>query len=176
MSTVRNGTTGASGTDSDSGYNLVISHLFIVFFLFLYRLSANTSNPYTVIMLLIFTHNIIYFIIFEIKIYHKIPKNLTRKTQSGRTGPWCRIRRLEPAAKTKMTLWTPATAKNKKIKTERGELNAACYGSREQTPTPSLGGSENEVKLYSMHYKNKIRKWQRVSSTLGYYIYVQLKD
>jgi hypothetical protein len=55
----------------------VLSHLFIVFFLLLYRLSANTSNPYTVIMLLIFTHSMIYFIIFEIKICHKIPKTLT---------------------------------------------------------------------------------------------------
>jgi hypothetical protein len=77
MSTVGNGTTGASGTGTISGYNLVLSYLFIVFFLFLYGLNANTSNPYTTIMLLIFTHNIICFIIFRIKIYHKILKTLT---------------------------------------------------------------------------------------------------
>jgi hypothetical protein len=69
MSTVGNCTTGASGTGPSSGYNLVLSHLFIVFFLFLYRLSVNTINPYTAIMLLIFTHSIIYFMIFRIKIY-----------------------------------------------------------------------------------------------------------
>jgi hypothetical protein len=50
------------------------------FFLFLYRLSANTSNPYTTIMLLIFTHNMICFMIFGIKICHKMPKNLTDST------------------------------------------------------------------------------------------------
>jgi hypothetical protein len=48
-----------SGTGPASGYNLVLSHLFIVFFLFLYRLSANTINPYTVIMLTIFTYSMI---------------------------------------------------------------------------------------------------------------------
>jgi hypothetical protein len=42
------------------GYNLVLSHLLIVFFLFLYRLSVNTSNLYAVIMLLIFTHDLLY--------------------------------------------------------------------------------------------------------------------
>jgi hypothetical protein len=78
MSTVGNGTTGASGTGPASGYNLVLSHLFIVFFLLLYRLNANTSNPYTAIMLLIFTHSMICFIIFGIKICHKMPKNLTK--------------------------------------------------------------------------------------------------
>jgi hypothetical protein len=77
MSTVGNGTTGASGTGPASGYNPVLSHLFIMFFLLLYRLSANTSNPYTAIMLLIFTHSMICFIIFEIKIYRKMPKTLT---------------------------------------------------------------------------------------------------
>jgi hypothetical protein len=76
MSTVGNDTTGASSTGPASGYNLMLSHLFIVFFLFLYRLSINTNNPYTTIMLLIFTHNRIYFIIFEIKICHKITKTL----------------------------------------------------------------------------------------------------
>jgi hypothetical protein len=77
MSTIGNGTTGASGTGPASGYNLVISHLFIVFFLFLYRLSANTSNSYAVTMLLIFTHSMICFMIFGIKICHKMPKSLT---------------------------------------------------------------------------------------------------
>jgi hypothetical protein len=77
MSTIGNGTTGASGTGPASGYNLVISHLFIVFFLFLYRLSANTSNPYAAIMLLIFTHSMICFMTFGIKIWRKMPKTLT---------------------------------------------------------------------------------------------------
>jgi hypothetical protein len=58
------------------GYNLVLSHLLIVFFLFLYRLSVNTSNPYAAIMLLIFTHNMICFMIFRIKISSKMTKNL----------------------------------------------------------------------------------------------------
>jgi hypothetical protein len=77
MSTVENGTIRASGTGPASGYNLVFSHLFIVFFLFLYRLSVNTSNSYDAIILLIFTHSMICFMIFGIKIYRKIPKNLT---------------------------------------------------------------------------------------------------
>jgi hypothetical protein len=77
MSTVGNGTTGASGTAPDSGYNLMLSYLFIMIFLFLYRLSVNTSNPYAAIMLLIFTHSMICFMIFKIKICHKIPKTLT---------------------------------------------------------------------------------------------------
>jgi hypothetical protein len=81
MSIVGNGTTGASSIDHASGYNLMLSHLLIVllivFFLFLYRLSANTSNPYAAIMLLIFTHSMICFTIFGIKICHKMPKNLT---------------------------------------------------------------------------------------------------
>jgi peptidoglycan/LPS O-acetylase OafA/YrhL len=81
MSIVGNGTTGASSIDPASGYNLMLSHLLIVllivFFLFLYRLSANTSNPYAAIMLLIFTHSMICFMIFGIKICHKMPKNLT---------------------------------------------------------------------------------------------------
>jgi hypothetical protein len=38
---------------------------------------VNTSNPYAFIMLLIFTHSIIFFIIFGIKICRKMPKNLT---------------------------------------------------------------------------------------------------
>jgi hypothetical protein len=83
MSTVGNGTTGASGTGPASGYNLVLSHLFIVFFLFLYRLNANTSNPYAAIILLIFTHSMIYFMIFGIKICRKIPKTLTLTWRGG---------------------------------------------------------------------------------------------
>jgi hypothetical protein len=82
MSTAGNGTTGASDTGPASGYNLVLSHLFIVFFLFLYRLNVNTNNPYTVIMLLIFTHSMICFMIFRIKIYRKMSKNLTVNTNS----------------------------------------------------------------------------------------------
>jgi hypothetical protein len=77
MSTVGNGTTGASGAGPSFGYNLELSHLLVVFFLFLYRLSANTSNPYDAIMLLISTHTIICFMIFGIKICHKMPKSLT---------------------------------------------------------------------------------------------------
>jgi hypothetical protein len=48
-----------------------------MFFLFLYRLSVNTSNPYTAIILLIFTHNMICFMFFGIKICRKMPKNLS---------------------------------------------------------------------------------------------------
>jgi hypothetical protein len=77
MSTVGNGITRASVTGPASGYNLVLSHLFIMFFLFLYKLSANTSNPYTTIILLIFTHSMICFIIFGIKICRMMPKILT---------------------------------------------------------------------------------------------------
>jgi hypothetical protein len=77
MSTVGNDTTGASDTDPASGYNLELSHLLVVFFLFLYRLRANISNHYVVIILLIFTRSMIYFMIFKIKICHKIPKTLT---------------------------------------------------------------------------------------------------
>jgi hypothetical protein len=85
MLTVENGTTGASGTDPALGYNLVLSHLFIVFFLFLYKLSANTSNPYTVIMLLIFTRSMICFMIFVIKICHKLTKTLTACSLSSKS-------------------------------------------------------------------------------------------
>jgi hypothetical protein len=77
MSTVKNGTTGASGTGPASGYNLELSYLLCVFFLFLYILSVNTSNPYAAIILLIFTSSMICFMIFKIKICHKIPKTLT---------------------------------------------------------------------------------------------------
>jgi hypothetical protein len=93
MSTVGNDTTGASGTGPASGYNLVLSHLFIVFFLFLYRLSVNTSNP---IMLLIFTYSMICFMIFGIKICRKMSKNLTRarvvcRGQAGEAGALCHL-------------------------------------------------------------------------------------
>jgi hypothetical protein len=74
MSIIGNGTTGASGTGPASGYNLELSHLLVVF---LYRLSVNTSNPYDTIMLLISTHSMICFMIFGIKICHKMPKSLT---------------------------------------------------------------------------------------------------
>jgi hypothetical protein len=76
MSIIGNGTTGASGTGPASGYNLELSHLLVVF---LYRLSVNTSNPYDAIMLLISTHSMICFMIFGIKICHKMPKTLTIK-------------------------------------------------------------------------------------------------
>jgi hypothetical protein len=75
MSTVGNGTTSAGGTDPVSGYNLELSHLLIMFFLFLYRLSTYTTNPYDAIMLLIFTYSMICFMIFGIKICHKMPKS-----------------------------------------------------------------------------------------------------
>jgi hypothetical protein len=77
MSTVGNGTTGASGTGPVSGYNLELYYLLIVFFLFLYRLNTDTSNPYNTIMLLIFTHSMICFMIFEIKLCCKMSKTLT---------------------------------------------------------------------------------------------------
>jgi hypothetical protein len=77
MSIVGNGTTGAYDTGPASMYNLMLSHLFTVFFLFLYRLNTNASNHYTAIMLLIFTHNMICFMIFRIKKCHKMTKNLT---------------------------------------------------------------------------------------------------
>jgi hypothetical protein len=64
-------------TGPASRYNLLLSHLLVVFFLFLYRLSANTSNPCAAIMFLIFTHSMICFMIFGIKISRKMPKNLT---------------------------------------------------------------------------------------------------
>jgi hypothetical protein len=53
ISTVRNDTAGASGTYPASEYNMKLLHLFIVFVLFLYRLSINTNNIYVVI---IFAH------------------------------------------------------------------------------------------------------------------------
>jgi hypothetical protein len=74
MSTVENGTVSVSSIGLASGYNLELTHLFVVFFLFLYRLNMNTNDPYDTIILLIFNNNMICFMTFEIKIYHKIPK------------------------------------------------------------------------------------------------------
>jgi hypothetical protein len=70
ISTVRNGTTGASVTSPASRYNLKLSHLFIVFVLFLYRLSVNTNKLYAAIILLILNNNMIFLLDFKIKIYH----------------------------------------------------------------------------------------------------------
>jgi hypothetical protein len=92
MSTIGNGTAGASGTGPALGYNLTLSHLFIVFVLFLYGLNVNTSNIYdaiillilnnmnniyAAIILLILNNNMIYLMDFGIKIYRKMPKILT---------------------------------------------------------------------------------------------------
>jgi hypothetical protein len=76
MSTVGNGTAGASGTGPASGYNLKLSCLFVVFVLFLYRLSANTNNIYTTKILLILNNSMIFLLNFEIKIYCKMVKLL----------------------------------------------------------------------------------------------------
>jgi hypothetical protein len=83
MSTIWNGATGASDTDPAYGYNQELSHLSVVFFLFLYKLSANTNNPYDTIILLIFNNIMICFMTFKIKMYSKIPKILT--TTSNRS-------------------------------------------------------------------------------------------
>jgi hypothetical protein len=77
MSTVGNNTAGASGTDPILGYNLKPSRLFIMFVLFLYRLSVNTNNFYATIILLLLNNNMIFLLTFQIKIYHKITKHLT---------------------------------------------------------------------------------------------------
>jgi hypothetical protein len=77
MSTVWKGTAGASTVGPASGYKLELSHLFVVLFLFVYRLSANISNPDDVIILIIFNSSLICFMTFGIKIYRKIPKILT---------------------------------------------------------------------------------------------------
>jgi hypothetical protein len=77
ISTVENGTAGTSGTDPASGYNLKLSRLFVMFVLFLYRLSANTNNIYAFIILLILNNSMIFLLDFGIKIYHKMPKPLT---------------------------------------------------------------------------------------------------
>jgi hypothetical protein len=75
MSIVGNGTVSASSTGPASGYNLELSCLFVVFFLFLYRLSVNTSNSYEAIILL--NNIMICLVTFGIKIYHKMSKILT---------------------------------------------------------------------------------------------------
>jgi hypothetical protein len=77
MSNVGNGIVGASGTSPASGYNLELFHLFVVFFLFLYGLSANINTHYDVIILLIFNNSMDCFMNFGIKIYRKMPKILT---------------------------------------------------------------------------------------------------
>jgi hypothetical protein len=38
------------------GYNIELSHLYVMFFLFLYRLSVNMNNTYETIILLIFNN------------------------------------------------------------------------------------------------------------------------
>jgi hypothetical protein len=75
MSTIGNGTVGNFTIGPTSGYKLELYHLFIVFCLFLYRLSANTNNHYHVIILL--KNNMIYFMAFGIKINRKMSKILT---------------------------------------------------------------------------------------------------
>jgi hypothetical protein len=65
-----------------SGLKLELSHLLVVFFLFLYRLNVNTNNSYDVIMSLIFTHSMICFMFFEIKIFRKMAKILTISSYS----------------------------------------------------------------------------------------------
>jgi hypothetical protein len=81
MSNVGNDIISASGTSGGtspaSEYNLMLSHLFVMFVMFLYRLSANTNNIYAAIILLIFNNSMIFLLDFRIKIYHKIPKLLT---------------------------------------------------------------------------------------------------
>jgi hypothetical protein len=69
MLTVGNGTAGAFGTE--------LSYLFVVFVLFLYRLSANMNNLYVVMILLILNNSIIFLLDFGIKIYCKMTKLLT---------------------------------------------------------------------------------------------------
>jgi hypothetical protein len=78
MSTVGNDTAGASGTGTFSGYNLKLPRLFIVFVLFLYRLSVNSNNLYTIIILLILNNSMIFLLNFGIKIYRKIPTALRK--------------------------------------------------------------------------------------------------
>jgi hypothetical protein len=60
-----------NGTASDSRYNLKLSYLFVIFILFLYRLSVNTNNFYATITLLILNNSMIFLLNFKIKIYHK---------------------------------------------------------------------------------------------------------
>jgi UDP-N-acetylmuramyl pentapeptide phosphotransferase/UDP-N-acetylglucosamine-1-phosphate transferase len=83
ISTVENGTAGTSGTDPASGYNLKLSRLFVMFVLFLYRLSTNTNKLYTVIILLILNNILIFLLDFRIKIYPKMTKLLTTRALYG---------------------------------------------------------------------------------------------
>jgi hypothetical protein len=76
MLTAGNDTAGASGTGPGSGYKLMLSRLFMMFVLFLYRLNANMNNIYAAIILLIL-NTMIFLMDFGIKIYHKMPKFLT---------------------------------------------------------------------------------------------------
>jgi hypothetical protein len=71
MWTVGNSITSTFDIVPASGYNMELSYLFIVFFLFLYKLSVNTNNYYEDMILLIFNNIIICFMTFEIKISHK---------------------------------------------------------------------------------------------------------
>jgi hypothetical protein len=61
MSTVGDGTAGASGN------NLKLSRFFIVFVLFLNRLSTNMNNHYAAIILLILNNSMIFLLILELK-------------------------------------------------------------------------------------------------------------
>jgi hypothetical protein len=76
MLTAGNDTAGASVTGPGSGYKLMLSRLFMMFVLFLYRLNANMNNIYAAIILLIL-NTMIFLMDFGIKIYHKMPKFLT---------------------------------------------------------------------------------------------------
>jgi hypothetical protein len=55
----------------------LVSHLFVVFVLFLYRLSMNANNLYSSIILLKLNNSMIFLLDFGIKIYRKMPKYLT---------------------------------------------------------------------------------------------------
>jgi hypothetical protein len=77
MSNVGNGTAGASGIGPASGYNLQLSRLFVVFVLFLYRLSMKTNNLCAAIILLILSNSMIFLLDSGIKIYCKMHKHLT---------------------------------------------------------------------------------------------------
>jgi hypothetical protein len=78
LSTIQNGTAGVSDTSPASGYNLELSRLFVVFFLLLHKLSANTNNPYEAIILL--NNIMICLVTLGIKIYLKMTKILTSFT------------------------------------------------------------------------------------------------
>jgi hypothetical protein len=72
ISTVGNDTDGGSSIGPVSEYNLMLLRLFVVFTLFLYKLSVNTNNLHNDIILLILNNSMIFLMNFEIKIYHKI--------------------------------------------------------------------------------------------------------